>query len=274
MTGWSASDSLRMLARRYHDERCQKRLAAGIGVGLGRLEPLLVGGPRRDERGRRPVGGDGAAVERLGRRPERLRAEAERLALVGRSADPTAPSPEKTVRIVTFWPSSRRLAMRPPHESATSSGCGATKTWVMAGRVYRASRAGSRVRAGSSEPARRPGASRPPAGAALVFRRWIATTMPRRRPPRPGSASRSPRPRSASGPAPRASSNTTGWPARGPGRRARPPFATGEQQGDERDRDEPRERGRGQAAVRLRRRARPTGRRTARCTRPTAGTAP
>ena len=28
MTGWSASDSLRMLARRYHDERCQKRLAA------------------------------------------------------------------------------------------------------------------------------------------------------------------------------------------------------------------------------------------------------
>ena len=40
--------------------------------------------------------------------------------------------------IVTFWPSSRRLAIRPPHESATSSGCGATKTWVMAGRVYRA----------------------------------------------------------------------------------------------------------------------------------------
>ena len=38
---------------------------------------------------------------------------------------------------VTFWPSSRRLAIRPPHESATSSGCGATKTWVMAGRVYR-----------------------------------------------------------------------------------------------------------------------------------------
>ncbi len=28
MTGCSASDSLRMLARRYHDDRCQKRLAA------------------------------------------------------------------------------------------------------------------------------------------------------------------------------------------------------------------------------------------------------
>ena len=28
MTGWPASDSARMLARRYHDERCQKRLAA------------------------------------------------------------------------------------------------------------------------------------------------------------------------------------------------------------------------------------------------------
>src|SRR4051812_24543627 len=40
--------------------------------------------------------------------------------------------------IDTGWPSSRRLAMRPPHESATSSGWGATKTWVMAGRVYRA----------------------------------------------------------------------------------------------------------------------------------------
>src|SRR5688572_22845214 len=38
--------------------------------------------------------------------------------------------------IVTFWPSSRRLAMRPPHERATSSGRGATKTCVMAGRVY------------------------------------------------------------------------------------------------------------------------------------------
>src|SRR4051812_9598048 len=47
------------------------------------------------------------------------------------------PAPENTVRIVTFWPSSRSPAISPPQESATSSGCGATKTWVMAGRVYR-----------------------------------------------------------------------------------------------------------------------------------------
>jgi hypothetical protein len=48
------------------------------------------------------------------------------------------PSPEKTVMIATFCPSSRRPAIRPPQERATSSGCGATKMWVMAGRVYRA----------------------------------------------------------------------------------------------------------------------------------------
>jgi hypothetical protein len=28
MTRWPASDSLRILARRYHEERCQNRLAA------------------------------------------------------------------------------------------------------------------------------------------------------------------------------------------------------------------------------------------------------
>src|SRR5262245_51516495 len=42
--------------------------------------------------------------------------------------------------IATFCPSSRRLAISPPQESAASSGCGATKTWVMAGRVYQAAR--------------------------------------------------------------------------------------------------------------------------------------
>ena len=35
--------------------------------------------------------------------------------------------------------------MRPPHERATSSGWGATKTWVMAGRVYRARRAAGQL---------------------------------------------------------------------------------------------------------------------------------
>ena len=34
--------------------------------------------------------------------------------------------------MVTFWPSSRRLAMRPPQESAASSGWGEMKTWVIA----------------------------------------------------------------------------------------------------------------------------------------------
>src|SRR3954468_1639519 len=42
-----------------------------------------------------------------------------------------APPPENTVRIVTFWPSSRSPAIRPPQDSATSSGWGATNTWVM-----------------------------------------------------------------------------------------------------------------------------------------------
>src|SRR4051812_38197742 len=39
--------------------------------------------------------------------------------------------------MATFWPSSRRLAMRPPHERAASSGCGATMTWVMASEYSR-----------------------------------------------------------------------------------------------------------------------------------------
>src|SRR6058998_1766520 len=37
--------------------------------------------------------------------------------------------------IVTFWPSSRRLAISPPQDSATSSGCGATNTWATAARI-------------------------------------------------------------------------------------------------------------------------------------------
>ena len=84
MTGWSAIDSARMLARRYHDDRCQKRLAAASASDLRRLESVLVGGPGRDGGGSRPVGLDVGAIERLGVRPECLRAEAERLALVRR----------------------------------------------------------------------------------------------------------------------------------------------------------------------------------------------
>ena len=69
-----------------------------------------------------------------------LRAEAERLALVRRQRSRHRRSPEKTVRIVTFWPSSRRLAIRPPQERATSSGWGATKMWVMAAEYIEAAR--------------------------------------------------------------------------------------------------------------------------------------
>ena len=119
--GWPASDSLRMLARRYHDERCQNRLAAGSASAWVASRRSFVAAHAGDERGGRAVGEDVAAVEGLGRRPHRLGPEPERLALV-RGQVAGDPSPEKTVRIVTVWPSSRRLAMSPPHESATSSG--------------------------------------------------------------------------------------------------------------------------------------------------------
>src|SRR3954469_1313213 len=55
-----------------------------VGVGLGGVETLRFGGPRRNERGGRPVGGDVRPVEGFGIGPERLRTETERLALVRR----------------------------------------------------------------------------------------------------------------------------------------------------------------------------------------------
>ncbi len=118
--------------------------------------------------------------------------------------------------IVTFWPSSRRLAMSPPHERATSSGCGATKTWVMAGRVYRAP-PGLRG-SGQALCAR---SRRAPVGDETVHARVPALDRddrPRRRRPRPASGSRSPPPRSVSRPGRRAWSNTTASRARVPGR--------------------------------------------------------
>ena len=43
-------------------------LGGGVGVGLGRLEPVVVGRPRRDDVGRvGVVGADVRPVERLGR---------------------------------------------------------------------------------------------------------------------------------------------------------------------------------------------------------------
>src|ERR671927_236703 len=55
--------------------------------------------------------------------------------------------------------------MRPPQERATSSGCGATKTWVMAGRVYRA------LPARDSEPAAPGGPASDDEGQRLVVAR-------------------------------------------------------------------------------------------------------
>ena len=86
MTGCSASDSLRMLARRYHDERCQNRLAAASASAWVASSRSSVAAHDGHERGGRPVGEDVAPVERLGRRPHRLRPEPERLALVRRQA--------------------------------------------------------------------------------------------------------------------------------------------------------------------------------------------
>ena len=42
MTGWPASDSLWMCARRYHEERCQKRLAAASASPCVASRPALV----------------------------------------------------------------------------------------------------------------------------------------------------------------------------------------------------------------------------------------
>ena len=68
--------------------------------------------------------------------------------------------------------------MRPPHESATSSGCGATKTWVMAGPSIPSRAAGSSLSSGRSGIGPRPvgpGRQSAMSRATLVFRRWIAT---------------------------------------------------------------------------------------------------
>ena len=77
-----------MLARRYQDERCQNRLAAASASFCVGVEPVGRWRPTAGtSAGRRPVGRDVAPVERLGRGPQRLRTEPERLALVGRQVD-------------------------------------------------------------------------------------------------------------------------------------------------------------------------------------------
>ena len=60
-------------------------LGGRVRVGLGRLQAVRGGEVRRVDRGvQRPVRADVGAVERLGRRPDRLAAEAQGLALVRR----------------------------------------------------------------------------------------------------------------------------------------------------------------------------------------------
>ena len=85
MIGWPASDSLWMLARRYHEERCQNRLAAASASDWVASSEPFVACPRRASRPGRRVGYVGlevGPVERLGHRPDALGPEAQRLALV------------------------------------------------------------------------------------------------------------------------------------------------------------------------------------------------
>ena len=100
MTGCSAIDSARMLARRYHDDRCQNRLAAASASTCVASSRSSVAAQA----------GTSAAVGQSARMSERLNASvfghsafepkpsASRWYGVSRSAEP---SPEKTVRIVT-----------------------------------------------------------------------------------------------------------------------------------------------------------------------------
>src|SRR5215210_5967383 len=124
MTACPASDSAWMLARRYHDDRCQNRFAAASAsscVASSRSAPAAHGGAKLGS------SSDGQSLATL----DRLKASVTgHIAFVPNPSasrwydvsSPFVPPPEKTVRIVTFCPSSRRLAMRPPQESATSSG--------------------------------------------------------------------------------------------------------------------------------------------------------
>src|SRR5665811_2250563 len=133
MSAWPASGRLWTSARRYHDERCQKRLAAAsASAWVASMRSAVA----------RYGASTAASSGRSARMLERLNASVVgQIALLPKPRASrwygvsvlVAPFPEKTVMIVTLCPSSRRLAMRPPQESATSSGWGATKTWVMAG---------------------------------------------------------------------------------------------------------------------------------------------
>ncbi len=137
ISAWPACGRLWMSARRYHDERCQKRLAAASAsawVASSRAASARYGASAAGSIGRSARMFSRLNASVVGQIALLPKPSASRWYWVRPAADPL---PEKTVTIVTFWPSSRRLAISPPQESATSSGWGATKTWVMARRVYR-----------------------------------------------------------------------------------------------------------------------------------------
>ena len=100
----------------------------GVGALLGHLDPVGVGQPRRVA-GRtgvdRVIGGDVVAPEASVSGQMALLPKPSAARWYSDSWPLPAPAPVKTVRIVTFWPSSRRLAIRPPQDRATSSGWGA-----------------------------------------------------------------------------------------------------------------------------------------------------
>ena len=80
MTAWPARLSLWMFARRYHDDRCQNRLAAASASPWVASRPSLDACHGAADGVLGIVGDEVRAVERLADRPDRLRAVAQRLA--------------------------------------------------------------------------------------------------------------------------------------------------------------------------------------------------
>ena len=105
---------------------------AGLRVGplLRQVEPLGICHPRRAAGRDRVRPRSRARCCRAGRPRSAARRPCCQSQGSCAGSRPPAP-PEKTLMIVTAWPSSRRLATRPPQESAMSSGWAPTKTWVM-----------------------------------------------------------------------------------------------------------------------------------------------
>ena len=161
-----------MLALRVHEARCQNWRACVLArswVTAIRSGSAAHGAPApvRDDR---VVGGDRGPVEGLRGRPDGL-ASRSPAPLAGSRSSRCPPRGRRRTRVmmVTFWPSSRRLAIRPPQERAASSGCGEMKTWLIAAEDSIGERSPARPADGPGacrSSARRPGPGRiGPAGA-------------------------------------------------------------------------------------------------------------